>query len=45
MGQGAAGGSRTAAGFIGRSSGRSKPGSGSRTGGNYGTGRQRHSFD
>ncbi|MFC7183271.1 DEAD/DEAH box helicase [Kitasatospora paranensis] len=45
MGQAAAGGSRTAAGFIGRSSGRSKPGSGSRTGGNYGTGRQRHSFD
>ncbi|MEV6207836.1 DEAD/DEAH box helicase [Kitasatospora sp. NPDC051914] len=38
------GGSRTAAGFIGRSSGRSKPGSGSRSGGNYGTGRQRHDY-
>ncbi|GAA1088100.1 DEAD/DEAH box helicase [Kitasatospora arboriphila] len=34
-------GRRTAAGFIGRSSGRAKPGSGSRSGSNYGTGRQR----
>ncbi|WP_431677971.1 DEAD/DEAH box helicase [Kitasatospora sp. KL5] len=39
------GSSRTAAGFIGRSSGRSKPGSGSRSGGNYGTGRQRHDYN
>nr|WP_234443373.1 DEAD/DEAH box helicase [Streptomyces sp. NRRL B-24484] len=36
-----AGNGRTAAGFIGRSSGRAKPGSGSRSGANYGTGRQR----
>ncbi|WP_316520615.1 DEAD/DEAH box helicase [Kitasatospora brasiliensis] len=34
-----------AAGFIGRSSGRSKPGSGSKSGSNYGTGRQRRTFD
>ncbi|GJF28829.1 DEAD/DEAH box helicase [Kitasatospora sp. NE20-6] len=40
-----AGASRTAAGFIGRSSGRAKPGSGSRSGGNYGTGRQRRATD
>nr|WP_263108140.1 DEAD/DEAH box helicase [Kitasatospora sp. DSM 101779] len=35
------GNGRTAAGFIGRSSGRATPGSGSRSGSNYGTGRQR----
>ncbi|MFB7908594.1 DEAD/DEAH box helicase [Kitasatospora sp. NPDC056076] len=34
-----------AAGFIGRSSGRARPGSGSQSGGNYGTGRQRRKFD
>ena len=34
-----------AAGFIGRSSGRARPGSGSKSGGNYGTGRQRRKFD
>ncbi|MFD8782197.1 DEAD/DEAH box helicase [Kitasatospora sp. NPDC059599] len=34
-----------AAGFIGRSSGRSKPGSGAKSGSNYGTGRQRRTFD
>ena len=44
-GGGAAGNGRTAAGFIGRSSGRAKPGSGSRSGGNYGTGRQRRATD
>ncbi|MQS11714.1 DEAD/DEAH box helicase [Streptomyces kaniharaensis] len=43
---GAAQGDRPqAAGFIGRSSGRTKPGSGSKSGSNYGTGRQRRSFD
>ncbi|MFD9130663.1 hypothetical protein, partial [Kitasatospora sp. NPDC059571] len=41
----ATGGSRTAAGFIGRSSGRAKPGSGSRSGSTYGTGRPRRSAD
>ncbi|WP_354639491.1 DEAD/DEAH box helicase [Kitasatospora camelliae] len=45
MGGAAGGDGRTAAGFIGRSSGRSKPGSGSRSGSNYGTGRQRRSAD
>ncbi|MFD9593491.1 DEAD/DEAH box helicase [Kitasatospora sp. NPDC059973] len=39
------GGSRQAAGFIGRSSGRPAPGSGSKTGANYGTGRQRRKTD
>ncbi|MFH9354171.1 DEAD/DEAH box helicase [Kitasatospora sp. NPDC017646] len=34
-----------AAGFIGRSSGRARPGSGSKSGANYGTGRQRRKFD
>ncbi|MFH8382603.1 DEAD/DEAH box helicase [Kitasatospora sp. NPDC018058] len=34
-----------AAGFIGRSSGRAKPGSGSKSGSNYGTGRQRRKAD
>ncbi|MFJ7276381.1 DEAD/DEAH box helicase [Kitasatospora sp. NPDC098663] len=34
-----------AAGFIGRSSGRAKPGSGAKSGSNYGTGRQRRAFD
>ncbi len=34
-----------AAGFIGRSAGRAKPGSGAKSGSNYGTGRQRRSFD
>ncbi|MFD8081842.1 DEAD/DEAH box helicase [Kitasatospora sp. NPDC059722] len=34
-----------AAGFIGRSSGRAKPGSGAKSGSNYGTGRQRRTFD
>ncbi|MEV0188548.1 DEAD/DEAH box helicase [Kitasatospora purpeofusca] len=43
-GQGA-GASRQAAGFIGRSSGRAKPGSGSKSGSNYGTGRQRRQGD
>ncbi|WP_329563216.1 DEAD/DEAH box helicase [Kitasatospora sp. NBC_01266] len=44
MGQGGAtagGGSRTAAGFIGKAASGSKPGSGSQSGSNYGTGRQR----
>ncbi|MFF7456696.1 DEAD/DEAH box helicase [Kitasatospora sp. NPDC008115] len=36
---------RQASGFIGRSSGRSKPGSGSKSGSNYGTGRQRRQTD
>ncbi|MFE7189820.1 DEAD/DEAH box helicase [Kitasatospora sp. NPDC057595] len=36
---------RQAAGFIGRSSGRAKPGSGSKSGSNYGTGRQRRQGD
>ncbi|MER5351223.1 DEAD/DEAH box helicase [Kitasatospora sp. NPDC002551] len=49
-GGGAAGGqgggaSRQAAGFIGRSAGRAKPGSGSKSGANYGTGRQRRKAD
>ncbi|WP_405013877.1 DEAD/DEAH box helicase [Kitasatospora sp. NBC_01539] len=44
-GTGGGGASRTAAGFIGRSAGRAKPGSGSRSGGNYGTGRQRRAAD
>ncbi|MFJ9947381.1 DEAD/DEAH box helicase [Kitasatospora sp. NPDC091207] len=44
-GQGGGGNSRQAAGFIGRSSGRPQPGSGSKTGGNYGTGRQRRKAD
>ncbi|MFE9421702.1 DEAD/DEAH box helicase [Kitasatospora sp. NPDC006697] len=35
------GGSRMAAGFIGKTSGSAKPGSGSKSGSNYGTGRQR----
>ncbi|MET8546246.1 DEAD/DEAH box helicase [Kitasatospora sp. NPDC004799] len=34
-----------AAGFIGRSSGRPRPGSGSKSGSNYGTGRQRRKAD
>ncbi|MFG2843704.1 DEAD/DEAH box helicase [Kitasatospora sp. NPDC048296] len=34
-----------AAGFIGRSSGRAKPGTGSKSGSNYGTGRQRRKAD
>ncbi|MEV7021762.1 DEAD/DEAH box helicase [Kitasatospora sp. NPDC093558] len=34
-----------AAGFIGRSAGRAKPGSGAKSGSNYGTGRQRRKFD
>ncbi|WP_373560520.1 DEAD/DEAH box helicase [Streptomyces sp. 1331.2] len=45
MGGAAQGERPQAAGFIGRSSGRAKPGSGSKSGGNYGTGRQRRSFD
>ncbi|MFJ1752682.1 DEAD/DEAH box helicase [Kitasatospora sp. NPDC088134] len=36
-----AGTSQTAAGFLGKTSGRAKPGSGSKSGSNYGTGRQR----
>ncbi|MFD7733825.1 DEAD/DEAH box helicase [Kitasatospora phosalacinea] len=39
------GSSQMAAGFIGKTSGRAKPGSGSKTGGNYGTGRQRRKAD
>ncbi|QKW19096.1 DEAD/DEAH box helicase [Kitasatospora sp. NA04385] len=39
------GSSQMAAGFIGKSSGRAKPGSGSKTGSNYGTGRQRRKAD
>ncbi|GAA1268790.1 hypothetical protein GCM10009665_66720 [Kitasatospora nipponensis] len=35
------GGGRTAAGFLGKSAAGAKPGSGSKTGSNYGTGRQR----
>ncbi|MFJ4189075.1 DEAD/DEAH box helicase [Kitasatospora sp. NPDC089509] len=34
-----------AAGFIGRSSGRARPGSGTKSGSNYGTGRQRRTAD
>ncbi|MFJ9691804.1 DEAD/DEAH box helicase [Kitasatospora sp. NPDC101183] len=44
-GQNGNGGRPQAAGFIGRSSGRSKPGSGSKSGSNYGTGRQRRAVD
>ncbi|MFF2045369.1 DEAD/DEAH box helicase [Kitasatospora sp. NPDC058170] len=46
-GGGAQGGgsSRQAAGFIGRSSGRAKPGSGAKSGSNYGTGRQRRNAE
>ncbi|MFD7416062.1 DEAD/DEAH box helicase [Kitasatospora purpeofusca] len=44
-GGGQGGASRQAAGFIGRSSGRAKPGSGSQSGSNYGTGRQRRQGD
>ncbi len=40
-----AGSPQMAAGFIGKSSGRAKPGSGSKSGGNYGTGRQRRKAD
>ncbi|MFI5530436.1 DEAD/DEAH box helicase [Kitasatospora sp. NPDC051853] len=43
-GSGGTGGGRTAAGFIGKSAGR-KPGSGSKSGSNYGTGRQRRKSD
>ncbi|GAA3018908.1 hypothetical protein GCM10020229_32660 [Kitasatospora albolonga] len=43
-GSGGSGGGRTAAGFIGKSSGRN-PGSGSKSGSNYGTGRQRRKSD
>ncbi|MFJ8042675.1 DEAD/DEAH box helicase [Kitasatospora sp. NPDC096147] len=43
-GSGGTGGSRTAAGFIGKSAGR-KPGSGAKSGSNYGTGRQRRKAD
>ncbi|MFI6843272.1 DEAD/DEAH box helicase [Kitasatospora sp. NPDC050467] len=39
------GGTRQAAGFIGRSSGRATPGSGTKSGSNYGTGRQRRKAD
>ncbi|MFC5661910.1 DEAD/DEAH box helicase [Kitasatospora misakiensis] len=39
------GASRQAAGFIGRSAGRPAPGSGSKSGSNYGTGRQRRKSD
>ncbi|MER8182451.1 DEAD/DEAH box helicase [Kitasatospora sp. NPDC094015] len=41
----AAGGSRQAAGFIGKTSGRAQPGSGTKSGSNYGTGRQRRKSD
>ncbi|MER5640671.1 DEAD/DEAH box helicase [Kitasatospora sp. NPDC002227] len=44
-GSGEGGGRRTAAGFIGKSAGGAKPGSGSRSGSNYGTGRQRRKAD
>ncbi|MFF4338753.1 DEAD/DEAH box helicase [Kitasatospora sp. NPDC001540] len=40
-----AGSSQMAAGFIGKASGRAKPGSGSKSGANYGTGRQRRKTD
>ncbi|WP_033212990.1 DEAD/DEAH box helicase [Kitasatospora phosalacinea] len=39
------GSSQMAAGFIGKASGRAKPGSGSKSGANYGTGRQRRKTD
>ncbi|MCG6493043.1 DEAD/DEAH box helicase [Kitasatospora sp. A2-31] len=42
---GAQGERHQAAGFIGRASGRPKPGSGSKSGSNYGTGRQRRKAD
>ncbi|MEV4557517.1 DEAD/DEAH box helicase [Kitasatospora sp. NPDC049285] len=44
---GAAGGGsgQMAAGFIGKSAGRAKPGSGTKSGSNYGTGRQRRKSD
>ncbi|MGW3075960.1 DEAD/DEAH box helicase [Kitasatospora sp. NPDC001132] len=45
MGGAAQGERPQAAGFIGRSSGRAKPGSGSKSGSNYGTGRQRRKAD
>ncbi|GAA3034190.1 DEAD/DEAH box helicase [Kitasatospora sp. NPDC127116] len=45
MGAAAQGDRPQAAGFIGRSSGRAKPGSGSKSGSNYGTGRQRRKTD
>ncbi|MER7579089.1 DEAD/DEAH box helicase [Kitasatospora sp. NPDC097691] len=46
MGAAAQNGERPqAAGFIGRSAGRAKPGSGTKSGSNYGTGRQRRTFD
>ncbi|MEU1288159.1 DEAD/DEAH box helicase [Kitasatospora sp. NPDC005856] len=45
MGAAAQGDRPQAAGFIGRSSGRAKPGSGSKSGSNYGTGRQRRKAD
>ncbi|MFJ1702432.1 DEAD/DEAH box helicase [Kitasatospora sp. NPDC088346] len=41
----AAGGSRQAAGFIGKTSGRAQPGSGTKSGSNYGSGRQRRKAD
>ncbi|MDH6127104.1 DEAD/DEAH box helicase [Kitasatospora sp. GP82] len=44
-GEGGGAGRRTAAGFIGKSSGRAKPGSGAKSGSNYGTGRQRRKSD
>ncbi|MGK4583871.1 DEAD/DEAH box helicase [Kitasatospora sp. HPMI-4] len=44
-GSGEGGGRRMAAGFIGKTSGRAKPGSGSKSGSNYGTGRQRRKSD
>ncbi|WP_052707619.1 DEAD/DEAH box helicase [Streptomyces rubellomurinus] len=43
--QGGGTGRPQAAGFIGRSAGRAKPGSGSKSGSNYGTGRQRRTLD
>ncbi|MBD0671007.1 DEAD/DEAH box helicase [Streptomyces sp. CBMA156] len=45
MGAAAQGERPQAAGFIGRSAGRAKPGSGAKSGSNYGTGRQRRTFD
>ncbi|MGW1178369.1 DEAD/DEAH box helicase [Kitasatospora sp. NPDC002543] len=45
LGAAAQGDRPQAAGFIGRSSGRAKPGSGSKSGSNYGTGRQRRKAD
>ncbi|BAJ27821.1 MULTISPECIES: DEAD/DEAH box helicase [Kitasatospora] len=40
-----AGNTQMAAGFIGKASGRAKPGSGAKSGSNYGTGRQRRKAD